>query len=599
MITKSSAMMADNYTFLFNKAIEALKSNNPVDYADADIRTLDEYFKYLPELVSIKNGQYFTILPLDEPVLEIDANTRIITIPKDLQNAGVAGDWAAEILYFSIDRYFDAVDLGAAADPESGMRVCIEWRNNTNKEEGTSDAYLVDLTRLSKEGKVLIGWPLADAITSEAGVIEFAVRFFETETDDNGSEAIIYSFSTLPAKLTISKTMNLDVVNLDPINVNSQIINRIKGTRSPNIDIGPQASEPIFIIDLDSDWNNHLLLTDKGEYEGDLNLDGQLKVYAQAYSPDAGGRINYYWQEKGIIGYDQVDNINDTYETSYMLSKDITAQDNKLYYIQVEKDGVIGYQQELEPSDQQFADKKIYEIISTLTIRSVGTYRAEALNRLGSSTKSSYGKAITVPKPTVPVIETKDPYYSAILNEQEDGSYKVDLVVTKKENTETSIYEWDKDGIDIIDATEATYTATEPGMYTVNARNDRNSYTNRSDTAIFRVTKPAVAPIILSGTPGSGTGYRTEIGGTISIVIQKTDLETDKLWAEWFVKHSGTDDYISIASNLITAAESESNYIASHVVEFGGGATYIVKVQNELNGDISEQVSPDWTWVSI
>jgi len=60
------------------------------------------------------------------------------------------------------------------------------------------------------------------------------------------------------------------------------------------------------------------------------------------------------------------------------------------------------------------------------------------------------------------------------------------------------------------------------------------------------------------------------------------------LWAEWFVKHSGTDDYVSVASNLITATEGESNYIASHVVEFGGGATYMVKVQNELNGDISE-----------
>ena len=53
------------------------------------------------------------ILPRDEGLFEIDANSRKINIPAEFSRngVGVQGDELAEIIYFSIDRYFDTTDL--------------------------------------------------------------------------------------------------------------------------------------------------------------------------------------------------------------------------------------------------------------------------------------------------------------------------------------------------------------------------------------------------------------------------------------------------------------------------------------------------------
>lgn len=82
------------------------------------ISSLNEYFQHITDLASlaIGNGRtgsdpYFLRLPLNEPFLEINANTRAITVPASLKQIGVRGDKFAEIVFFKIDRYYDAVDL--------------------------------------------------------------------------------------------------------------------------------------------------------------------------------------------------------------------------------------------------------------------------------------------------------------------------------------------------------------------------------------------------------------------------------------------------------------------------------------------------------
>lgn len=82
------------------------------------ISSLNEYFQHIEDLaaLAIGNGRtgsdpYFLRIPLDEPFLEINANTRAISVPSELRQVGVVGDKYAEIVFFKIDRYFDAVDL--------------------------------------------------------------------------------------------------------------------------------------------------------------------------------------------------------------------------------------------------------------------------------------------------------------------------------------------------------------------------------------------------------------------------------------------------------------------------------------------------------
>ena len=82
------------------------------------ITSLNEYFQHIRDLAGMAIGTgrtgtdpYFLRLPLDEPFFEINANTRGITVPGELSQIAVKGDKLAEVVFFRIDRYYDAVDL--------------------------------------------------------------------------------------------------------------------------------------------------------------------------------------------------------------------------------------------------------------------------------------------------------------------------------------------------------------------------------------------------------------------------------------------------------------------------------------------------------
>lgn len=118
---------------------------------------------------------YLLRLPLDEPFMEINANTRAITVPAALRQIGVVGDKFAEIIFFEIDRYFDAVDLDT-------RQIYIEWEAPDGAggvRKGVSRDFLKDTQSKSKEGKIIFGWLIGDELTKNVGTIRFAVRFVE------------------------------------------------------------------------------------------------------------------------------------------------------------------------------------------------------------------------------------------------------------------------------------------------------------------------------------------------------------------------------------------------------------------------------------
>ena len=160
------------------------------------ITTLEEYYNWLPDLKSVtveENGVQvvkptkFTVLPLDEEHFKINANTRAINIPADFKKNGVAvqGDDLAEIVYFEIDRYFDAVDL-------NNCDIYIQWEapkdSNGDIKKGTSDTYIRDIE--SQPGKLIFGWAISEAITNASGNLKFSVKFLQR---DKESKKIVYN----------------------------------------------------------------------------------------------------------------------------------------------------------------------------------------------------------------------------------------------------------------------------------------------------------------------------------------------------------------------------------------------------------------------
>ena len=107
MITKVTKENKALYKALFEKVNEEF---NWTSDAEA-ITSLDWYFAQLEEIAN-KNPIY-RVLPLDEPTFDIDANTRQITIPEEFRKNGISvqGDQISEIIFFTIDRYVDTMDL--------------------------------------------------------------------------------------------------------------------------------------------------------------------------------------------------------------------------------------------------------------------------------------------------------------------------------------------------------------------------------------------------------------------------------------------------------------------------------------------------------
>jgi len=187
------------------------------------ISTLNEYFQHISELAALAMGPlddtrsedirhgtdpYFLRLPLDEPYFEINANTRAITVPSALSQIGVVGDKYAEIVFFKIDRYFDAIDLDT-------RHIYIEWEApgaNGETIKGISRDFLRDTQ--SEKDKIIFGWLIDDRLTQAVGTIRFAVRFIEwTSSEDSAAEGeqLAYSFSSLPAQISVVDSLHYDL----------------------------------------------------------------------------------------------------------------------------------------------------------------------------------------------------------------------------------------------------------------------------------------------------------------------------------------------------------------------------------------------------
>ena len=195
MITKTTNLDSA-YTDLFDEIRSA--SNG-----DIDISNIEGFFGNIEGIAQL--DKKFLRLPLDEPLFEINANTRAISVPAEFRSNGlsVQGDHLAETVFFSIDRYFDYTDL-------STTDITINWKMGQNT--GRTKNFIMNTEILP--GHIVFGWPINNVITAKSGSLTFAVEF---RKEQNGE--IAYNFNTLAANINIKDGLvvdsSIEAVSLD------------------------------------------------------------------------------------------------------------------------------------------------------------------------------------------------------------------------------------------------------------------------------------------------------------------------------------------------------------------------------------------------
>lgn len=586
------------------KYVQATNAFDPTEtyYEPSNgITSLAEYFGSIVELAEI--DKIYTVLPLDEDVFEIDANTREISVPQTFAKNGVSvqGDHISEIVYFLVDRFYDNQDL-------DNCNVYIEWQlsqkdENGNTIQGISAPYIADVT--SNPGKILIGWCLNNDITKYAGNVQFAVRFY---IQDEVTNMLTYSLSTKTATVAIKSTLDFNIpqMMLDGENVfdedDKKVLERLVDSTATGDTT--KAMPPVFIENL-------------AETVSFATEVGYTMQQVEAVSPD-GGTLSYVWRMYDIDTNEYIGLL--TAQNIYVQTTD-TAQSNTKYYYKstATEDGVPAYElmteEELRAVDWA-TPTGVLERKSQVKITATGRYVAVATNRVGKSRESTLSVICQIFHPSEVTI-VKDIDESLVLKEAEefkgvlttqtgksdsgvityqwykikpenvknafDDEGKLKKVQTKhydnkdKPNLVTSVdinTPWEK----IADAVNPIYTivgsndatdktgAVGDGYYAVVATNSINNETSTEETRNCRVTHTA-SPVTIEissfdghGDPVVDTPKKTELKVDYAIAhsyglkvdyslakergegLMRTDADT--ITYQWYKYYKGTNSNI-------------------------------------------------------
>lgn len=590
-------------------------------YKAKDITSLNEYFSYIEALARI--NPVYTVLPLNEPVFEIDANTRKIDVPEEFQKNGISvqGDEIAEIIYFKINRFYDAIDL-ATKD------IYIQWKSaaldgDGNQKEGVSVPWCVDLK--SAPNYIIFGWPISSKITESAGQITFAVRFFEFES---GTQKLTYSLATLPQTVQIKPSLDFNI--LDRLLANNGlaesdlifddnsllIVNRLED--SIVIDSEIEAEEPYFLTGGDLPTEAWL---DRGT-DGFLSKPIDVDVMA---SSDDGGRITYIWTKTNEIGLE----LPMTYGNTYKPTEDTTRHEEKTYYIKISSVGsddayavYDGVSATFDPGSENYPDGGIFEKFSTGHIDSVGNYQVTVTNRVQNSTKKIKSVLMVVKKPLTPIIQT-DLTASGWLLASEDYKLTIGVNATTEDRGDLT-YQWYvkkpsddfEEEVLIEGATDATYEivgsdqedaqngAEGDGLYYVIVTNHMNNEVAPITSSAIRVTHEASKPtVIVSGPTSFNQREAAEQGIRVQYSIGETSGEqaqriegVDTITYQWYRYITGPESNTEtdvIAAQNGTYVPDHDLPLEEYEAEFYPTAVglYYCVVTNTYNGTTASQTS--------
>lgn len=431
MITKYKDSVKLAYQKLYEDIDKASNGKIQID-------NLESFFGYIQEIGEL--DKKFLRLPLDEPLFEIDANSRKITIPSDFTANGlsVQGDHLAETVFFSIDRYFDYMDL-------NNCNIRINWKIGDASGQSVNFSKSVD----AEPGKIIFGWPVAKDLTGKSGTLSFAVEFY-TERDNVTS----YSLNTLISTINIKE--GLVLINPTVINVNDDILNMLQ-----NSSFGEGEAK---VEDLK--WLTNGLVTDPGatvalEF---INLAGNavdngdsqtlssvpVKLYARA---QAGAADIKYSTPAGED--DPVD--------EYVLVSKKDDDDNRIpldptgtYYIKEGSVYNIASSDDIKTwNDPEVAipnKSELYARYATIEVSGVGEYYIQAQGIIFDKENKKIGQGVLEHTPVVICPEPDAPAEITITSNNsdlKDEGYDIDLSVA--------------DSVAFLTGNEVTLTATASG----------------------------------------------------------------------------------------------------------------------------------------
>ena len=273
--------MQQKYRNLMNRAYNDLQANNLLSDTDGEMFTdLAQYYAHMKDYLSIQKPVYL-LLPVDEGHFVIDANSRQIRVPDEFnQCGGVTNDNLCEIATFTINRYFDYVDLASPT-----VKIRVEWKNAAG-EEGYTNISLIDLDTFFADGKIRFGWPITKDITKQEGVITFAVKFFmETPTGE-----MTHVLHTLPATLVVKKGLQIDYSqDLPHVDANAALFENIVSNN-----IGNVANLPSRVEVADYNWKDSTT-TPKSKA---IDPDSDTLILASRFHTADFNQLTYSWYRK-------------------------------------------------------------------------------------------------------------------------------------------------------------------------------------------------------------------------------------------------------------------------------------------------------------
>ena len=563
MITRNHATA---YADLFKKAEDVL-TNYKTEFANQSIGNIDDYFACLRTLATLEIEHpdeidpIFTILPATEQTFDIDANTRSIKIPDNFAKygVGVQGDEIAEILYFSIDRFFDAVDL---AEKE----ILIQWRHekdaNSNA-QNLSATYKRSLTL--QPGKIVFGWPISKDITERPGNILFSVRFYEREGEDDNA-VLIYSFSTTTATIKIQSGLDFE---LNPtateaaIKKNEQIYKNLRNSKQAGLDYVIAMPEFIgyyyYVISADGEKESEALVSTNKIHDLPVQLVAKAAIPADAAGEVSAKPVEYEWYyaldksaaEQAItrtegsktIEYIPVDRDNDRYNKNEFYYQNLGTDEIPIWDVY----HVTGDTNPFDDVDQDGNPIQLYVQRSVCTPAKAGYFIAKAVNNYGlgkfAEKESDYWLVPFAAEPTYTYLpENKD----LIL---QDGKGTITITAAVTDNGEIS-YQWyynienKWDGAIIEEGkTSNTIEVDKEGFFFLKATNKKNNSEskNPSDAIIttYAPSKPTIDGYKVAGqlqndvNPQTGIVVRGLL--EMNIIVDEAKLTyKDNVTYQWY-----------------------------------------------------------------
>lgn len=430
------------------------------------------------------------MLPLDEEPFEIDANTRSIKIPAAFNKcAGVQNDNLCEIITFTVDRYFDYVDLERTS-------IAIQWRNIN----GTEGIHIVDpglRDMINYPGKIRFGWPLSSKITETPGDVIFSIRFFMAP--EAGGE-VKYILNTLPAKINIKQTLQIT----DPNAVEESNISNLFKEFVENSQIGSlESALPPYFVNPGKNLEPY----------GALTADNTLQLKAQGVSGDQ-GFISYEWyfrsseakdNEKDLLIVDTTENPNPTYGISiiYEPIQWKTDKDGNPIKERVPGEKYFTYDEStgLGTPFYDFGEAEwpeLYERFSVLTIKDTATpitgeYYVKAYNQVSDSVVSNSSSHCIIPSPgEVEIVKDLDSHVFI----DKDHATELKFAINNENNQLSNyVYTWKKDGLDEkiqkdegINLLASAFSPQEVGYYSVDYAVNLNRTTKEGSSKKCKVT---------------------------------------------------------------------------------------------------------------